>query len=130
MSAHEIQMARLKEIELRKQVTAIITDKVREIIDDECKFKWIGSKADLLELLHEVYIHGTLMTPDMRPMQMKTLVAKAFNNLGLTVMRNCYAKAARAEQRKGIICGCIADRMLMLLKANRPLDVIWKSLIS
>ena len=129
MRIQETQATRLKEMELRKQVTAIITEKVREMMKEGCGMRWIGSKADLLELLHEVYVHGTLLTPDMRPIQMKTLVTKCFSNLGLSVMHNCYARTSRAEQRKGIHGGCIADRLLKIIEAGKHPEVVFGELI-
>lgn len=119
--------------EQRKKVTASITEKVKYIlsktVDDGVG--WGGSKADLLELLHEVYVHGTIVMPDGRPATMVYLVNTCFGILGLTVMKSYRMCIARAEARKGIRGGCLAQRMqtLMATHGDDGLRLFWNSLI-
>ena len=127
--AREVQ-TRLQELEQRKMVTRVITEKVEYILSlrAEDGMTWGGTKGDLLELLHEVYVHGTILAPDGKPMTMTELVRRAFGVLGMTVMKNIAAHARRAEQRKGVRRQSIMARIRMILQqsdADYRLRKLW-----
>lgn len=126
----EVQMT---DKEQRKRVTASITEKVKYILSHTADdgIGWGGSKADLLELLHDVYVHGTIIMPDGRPATMVYLVNTCFATLGLTVMKSYRMCTQRAEARKGIRGGCLARRMqqLMTTYGDDGLCRFWNTLI-
>lgn len=123
--------AQIAERERRRKVTAVITEKVKYILSrtQSDGIGWGGSKADLLELLHEVYVHGTIMMPDGRPATMVYLVKTCFSILGLTVMKSYRTCISRAEARKGIRSGCLAERIQRMMYSDTDLSAFWNTLI-
>lgn len=129
-------MATMTEMEQRHKVTECITQKVEYILQLDAKagVKWGGSKADLLELLHEVYLRGRLEMPDGRPVMMTYLVTQCFQNLGLTVMKNYRSHTQRAVARKGIRGGNLVGRIRRMMfddpyRGAQRLQALWDSLL-
>lgn len=135
-SVREQQMAMIAEMEQRRKVTEMITEKVEYILglDADSGVTWGGSKADLLELLHEVYVRGRLTMPDGCPMMMTYLVTHCFRNLHLTVMKNFRSHMQRAVARKGIRGGNLVERIRLMMfedkyRGEQRLQMLWNSMI-
>lgn len=136
MSVRERQMEVMTQMEQRRKVTECITEKIEYILqlDVEDGVKWGGSKADLLELLHEVYVRGRLEMPNGCPMMMTYLVNHCFHNLGLTVMKNYRSHTQRAVARKGIRGGNLVERIRRMMfedtyRGKQRLQALWDSLL-
>lgn len=119
-------------LELRRRVTEVITEKVMYLLSlrYEDGVRWKGSKADLLELIHEVYVHGDIKMPDRCHANLTYLVRTCFANLGLMVMKNVHSHVRRAAKRKGIRSGRLVEHIREMVACNMDLDKqLWNELI-
>lgn len=133
-SVMDAQKARLLELEQRKRVVEEITKKVEYLLTKSSNdgLVWCGSKGELLELLHEVYLRGNILMPNGCPVTMTYLVKHCFDVFGLTVMKNISSHAQRAKARKGIRGGNLIGRIHKLMfgyRGEEKVKTLWETLI-
>ena len=76
---------------------------------------WQGTKTDLMEALHVVYLTGSVLNPDGRSVTFQALVARVCRVLHVTPPANPYAYATRASLRKGIYQSAFLERYCHML---------------
>ena len=96
-----------------------ITEKVKFILSKTAEdgLQWTGTKTDLLELLHKVYVYNTITMPDGTIPSFSYLVDQTFSILHLVPLKNPYARTRRAVSRKGMRQRSITDRLQYIISS-------------
>lgn len=90
--------------EQRKQARLMMARQLCELLetDTDDNLYWMGSKTDLMDFVHEVFMSGLLNDKHGRPYRFKTLAKRACAVLHMPEPSNFYSIVYNSHNRKGI----------------------------
>ena len=115
--------------EQRKHALELMTKHFCELLERACvdNLYWMGSKIDLADLAHEVYLTEKLIDRDGCPLSFAEISKRIFAALHMPMPANLYSLAYNARMRKGCRQMSMFNRYCWLLyfkKAGKPLNTM------
>ena len=105
--------------EIMKIVKEKVTETVRMMMEHkEGEMQWVGTKTDLLELIHEAWMQAEIYEPDGNQARFSYLVREVFGRLQMTVPRNPSVHVSRSMQKKGVFARSIVERWKTIAERN------------
>lgn len=89
---------------------------------------WTGSRTDLLELVRSAYVAGYVTETGRQPTYV-ALAEAVFRAVGERPVRNPYALARRASERKGVMGRSALERMRTVIELGASVEPLCKELI-
>lgn len=91
--------------------------------------RWLGSRADLLEIVRAAYTAGYEAADGRRP-AFAELSAEVLRSVGEAPCANPYAVARRAEERKGVRSEPVMARLTRVMsRSDTAAETFWNMLI-
>lgn len=118
-------LARAQATILRREVTTRVAD----ILRNPGRYRWGGTMSDLLELVHGAYVTGAVTDDEGFQLPFAILARRVFEALSLRPVSNPYARARRAEERKGMRSPTLACRILTA-EERGTLTLLWQRLLA
>ena len=109
-----------------RQIRQSVVKKFQEITAPDSNITWTGSKVDLAEMIHIVYLYGELYNPNGRLLSFPDICRMATERLHVTFGNNVHSLIRHAERRKGFREATLMSR---LEHAATP-DHVWRELIA
>lgn len=105
--------------EIMKIVKEKVTETVRMMMEHkEGEMQWVGTKTDLLEMIHIAWMQAEIYEPDGNQARFSYLVREIFGRLQIEVPRNPSVHVSRSMQKKGVFARSIEDRWQTIVRNN------------
>lgn len=117
--------------EQRREALELMTRQFKELLErpDSDNLYWMGTKTDLVDLVHEVYMTERMVDRQGRPFGFARILERACAVLHVVMPCNPYSMAFNARNRKGVRQTTMFSRFCWMVysrKASHPLKEMVK----